>query len=187
MEIKDGKGRGYQSGVNADQQLVVKGIESDDSHFANHQKSDAYAMYFSQAAANGAANEVLAYILNSDDKDMVIDELDLVITVANTVYLSKVTGTAGGTPTAVAPTNLNLGSGKTATGTFYKDDSMSGLTDAGRLLNLYLAANVGKEFTTGKAKIILPKNSAVALFVTTQQVQTLSGVIRFHYEEQAEY
>jgi hypothetical protein len=181
--IRDGKGRGYQAAVNSLQQLMVKAIRSAMAFFVNQVNAEAFAMYFSQAAANAAANECLAYIKNtSPTKDLIIDELDLDITAANTVYISKVTGTPGGTPTAVTPTNLNLGSAKAAEGEFYKDDAMSGLTDVGRLKNIYLEANTGRELTTGEAKIVLPKDQAVAIFVTTQQAQTLNGVIRFHYE-----
>ncbi len=188
MSILDGKGRGYRAAVNKIQQLITRAINATMAFFVNLKDCEAFAMYFSQAAANAAANECLAYILNTHtSKALVIDELDLDITAANTVYLSKVTGTPGGGPAAVTPTNLNLGSTKTAQATCYKDDAMSGLTDAGRLKNIYLAANTGRELTTGDAKLVLPINTAVAIFVTTQQAQTLNGVIRFHFEDSEDY
>lgn len=181
MLIEDGKGQGYKAEVNSANQLETRTVQQPRSEWECHNHGTAYVMYFSQAAANGAANEVLGYIQNTSEDDLVIDEIGLHITAANTVYISKVTGTAGGSPTAVTPVNMNVGSGRTATGTFYKDDSMSGLTDAGRLVNCYLAANAYLVRTINST-ILIQKNSAIGIFVTTQQSQTLNCSVLFHYE-----
>lgn len=181
MLIDDGKGSGYKCEVNSANQLEVRAVSQNRAEWECHNNGTAYVMYFSQAAANGAANEVLGYIKNDSDDDLIIDEIGLHITAANTVYVSKVTGTAGGSPTTLTPVNMNVGSGRTATGTFYKDDSMSGLTDAGRLINCYLAANAYL-VRTPISSILIQKNSAIGIFVTTQQVQTLNCSVVFHYE-----
>jgi hypothetical protein len=181
MLIEDGKGNGYKCEVNSANQLETRTVQQPRSEWECHNHGTAYVMYFSQAAANGGANECLGYMKNDSDDDLVIDELGIHITAANTVYVSKVTGTAGGSPTAVVPVNMNVGSGRTATGTFYKDDSMSGLTDAGRLVNCYLAAN-GYLVREPHSTILIQKNSAIGIFVVTQQSQTLNCSVLFHYE-----
>lgn len=181
MIIQDGKGTGRSAEVNLANQLETRAVVQNRSEWECHNNSAAYVMYFSQAAANGAANEVLGYIKNDSDDDLIIDEIGLHITAANIVYVSKVTGTAAGSPTTLVPTNCNLGSGKTATGTFYKDDGMTGLTDVGRLINCYLAANAYL-VRTPMSSILVKKNSAIGIFVTTQQVQTLNCSVLFHFE-----
>jgi hypothetical protein len=181
MLIEDGNGNGFKVEVNSEHQLECRAVTQNRSEWECHNNANSYVMYFSQAAANAAANEVLGYMKNDSDDDMVVDEFGIHTTAANMIYVSKVTGTAAGSPTAVVPVNMNVGSGKTATGTFYKDDAMSGLTDGGRLVNIYLATN-GYLVRTPMSTIIIKKNSAIGVFVATQAAQTVTCSILFHYE-----
>ncbi len=55
MEITDGRGKGNRAEVNSDQQLEVRATVMGRAEWENHNNGEAYCMYFSQAAANGAA------------------------------------------------------------------------------------------------------------------------------------
>ena len=138
-------------------------------------------MYFSQAAANSGANECLGYLKNTSDDDLIVDEIAIHSVAADTICVCKVTGTAAG-GSAIVPTNMHLGSGKTAVATTMQHTAITGLTDAGRLLNFYLAANT---FLTRapKATIAIEKNSAIAVYTTANQANTLKVNIHFHYED----
>lgn len=181
MEVTDGTGSGYKVKVNSDNELEVRSNMVIRAEWENHNNQRAYAMYFSQAAANSGANECLGYLKNTSDEDMVIDEIAIHSVAADTIYVSKVTGTAAG-GSAIVPTNMHLGSGKTAVATTMQHTAITGLTDGGRLLTFYLAANA---FLTRspKATILIEKNSAVGIFTTANQANTLKVNIHFHYED----
>jgi hypothetical protein len=182
MIIEDGAGTGRAVEVNLSNQLEVRSVVVGRAEWECHNNARAYVMYFSQAAANAAANECLGYLKNdSSTEDLVIDEVGIHITAANTIYMSKVTGTATG-GTVVVPTNFNLGSTLVAVGTFLRATAIGGLTDAGRLINTYVPAN-GYLVRTPICSILLVRNSAVGIYVTTQQVQTLNCSVVFHYED----
>lgn len=181
MEITDGTGSGYKAKVNSDQELEVRATTINRAEWENHNNQRAYAVYFSQAAANSGANECLGYIKNTSDDDMVIDEIAVHSVAADTIYVSKVTGTAAG-GSAITPVNMHLGSGKTAVATTMQHTAITGLTDAGRLLNLYLAANAFL-IRTPKATIAIEKNSAIGVFTTANQANTLKVNIHLHYED----
>ena len=181
MEINDGTGSGNKAKVNSANELEVRANTVSRAEWENHNNQRAYAMYFSQAAANSGANECLGYIKNISDDDLVIDEISIHSVAADTIYVSKVTGTAAG-GSAIVPTNLNIGSGKTASVTTMQHTAITGLTDAGRLLSFYLAAN-GFFVRSPKATILIQKNSAIGIFTTANQANTLKVNIQFNYED----
>jgi hypothetical protein len=181
MIIEDGTGSGHKAKVNDEYELETRAQTTGRAEWENHNHERAYAMYFSQAAANSGANECLGYIKNTADLDLVIDEISIHATAADTIYVSKVTGTAAG-GSSITPTNANVGSGLTATVTTMQHTAITGLTDGGRLMNFYLAAN-GFVVREPKATIIIKKNSAIAIYTTTNQANTLKVNIWFHFED----
>lgn len=181
MNIEDGTGSGVRAKVNSDNELEVRATTVPRAEWENHNNQRAYAMYFSQAAANGATNECLGYIKNTSDDDLIIDEIAIHSVAADTIYVSKVTGIAAA-GTAIIPTNLHVGSGATPTITTMQHTAITGLTDAGRLLNFYLAANAFV-VRSPKATIAIEKNSAIAIFTTANQVNTLKVNVHFHFED----
>lgn len=181
MNIEDGKGTGYKAAVNSENEIEVRAQVTGRAEWVCHNKEQAYAMYFSQAQANSGGNECLGYIKNTSDDDLVIDEISLYTTAADHIYISKVTGTAAG-GSAITPVNLNIGSGKTAPCTTMQHTAITGLTDAGRLVHIYLAAN-GMVVREMETSILIRKNSAIALYVTTQQVNTVKANFWFHFED----
>jgi hypothetical protein len=183
IEIVDGTGTGYKAEVNEAKQLEVRSVDILRSEWECHNNSLAFCMKFDVAAANSAADEALLYIKNARDKDMIIDEIRFILSAANIVYAQFVTGTAGGTPTTLYPANMHGGQSKDTESTFYQDDALSGLTavtDAIVMWEYCAAADVRKYKPT--STVLIPKNQALAVYVETQQAQTLQGVILYHYE-----
>jgi hypothetical protein len=180
MNIEDGTGHGFKASVNSENELEVRAQITIRAEWENHNNARAYAMYFSQAQANSAGNECIGYIKNTADEDLVIDEIAIHSVAADHVYVSTVTGTAAG-GSAITPTNANVGSGLTATCTTMQHTAITGLTAVGRLMNFYLAANAFF-VREPKATIVIKKNSAIGIFVTTQQVNTVKCNIWFHFE-----
>jgi hypothetical protein len=181
MNIEDGTGKGYKAAVNKVNELEVRAQVTIRAEWECHNNARAYAMYFSQAEANSAGNECLGYIKNTSDDDLVIDEIAIHSVAADHVYISKVTGTAAG-GSAITPVNTNVGSGQTATCTTMQHTAITGLTDAGRLINFYCAANAFL-VREPKSTIVIKKNSAIGVYVTTQQVNTIKCNIWFHFED----
>lgn len=180
--IEDGTGTGKRAKVDEENRLRVEAVSERLIHHINHDEGAAYSMVFDQAAANGAADELLLYIKNTDDEDMIIDEINITISAANIVYCKLGdSGTVGGTPTAIVPANLNAGSGKSATGTFYKDDAMSGLSGGAIAIWRYLTAAAETKNICPSSGLIVPKNQVFTLYVETQQAQTIQGEILFGY------
>ena len=63
---------------------------------------------------------------NEDELDLVVEGVRLAASAAGDVYIQvSDNGTPGGDPTTVTPVNLNLGSGRTAAGTFYQDPDIT--------------------------------------------------------------
>ena len=181
MQINDGKGTGYTAEVNSANQLETRSVSQNRAEWENHNHAKAFAFFFSQAAGDAAATEYLGYIKNDSDDDMVVDEISVHATAADSIYVVQVTGTAAG-GTAVVPKNMNLGSGLTASCTTMKHTNITGLTQSGtRLLNFNLAA-AGFIVRTPYPSILMPKNTAIAVVTSTDQAQTLSVNIMFHYE-----
>jgi hypothetical protein len=181
MQLEDGTGKGYKASVNSENELEVRAQTTIRAEWECHNNARAYAMYFSQAEANSGANECLGYIKNTSDDDLVIDEIAIHSVSADHVYISTVTGTAAG-GSAITPTNANVGSGLTATCTTMQHTAITGLTAVGRLMNFYCAANAFL-VRSPKATIIIKKNSAIGVYVTTQQVNTIKCNIWFHFED----
>jgi len=182
MKIEDGTGTGYMARVDAEHRMQAEAVSHPLPHHINHAHGDAYSMVFDQAAANGATDELLLYIKNTDDNDLILDGIWITISAANIVYCKLGdSGTVGGSPTTITPVNLNAGNGKTATGTFYSDDAMSGLSGGSTVIWHYLTAAGASVDICPSSDLILPKNGVFTLYVETQQAQTIQGYISFGY------
>jgi len=180
MNIEDGTGSGHRARVNDDNELEVRATTVSRAEWENHNNQRAFSMFFSQAAANSAANECLGYLKNTDDGDLIINEIAIHATAADIIYVAKVTGTAAA-GSSITPVNMHIGSGKTASVTTMQHTAITGLTNAGRLLSFYMAANAFI-VRSPKATIVLEKNSAIGIYTTTNQANTLNVNLHFHFE-----
>lgn len=122
------------------------------------------------------ADDYFAYMLNSEsDFDLVITRIHVASTVAGTLEVQAVTGTASG-GTAVTLEPRNLGSTKLPSGTFETGVDITGLTDAGHLEHVELEANVMQTVSLFDDPIVVPDTFAVAL-LWTEATGVLTGGI----------
>jgi len=172
LGIGDGKGRGNVAAVTDDQRLTVDAVCTSVEHYSNHHKGKAYNVIFNQSPT--AADDCIAYILNSDDDDLIVEGITIGVTdcTANDSIYFKVgdDGTRNGA-TAITPVNTNAGSGKSAIGTFEKGADLDGgtATLAGGIeFNRFVFAGV-TDYTSKcfnfEQDLILPKNRAMTIWV----------------------
>lgn len=131
----------------------------------------------------------IAAIKNTDDKKLVIDKV--ILWVAAFKDTSIVEASVGGTfvyaagGTAVAPSNCDAESGKTATGSFYVNDGAA--TDistivAGDITGRFLFTTLPTIWEKLSGWVI-PKNGCFFLKHDVANDNTFNGYISMHYEE----
>ena len=128
-----------------------------------------------------AADDYFAYLKNNGAKTIVIHRISSETTVAGTLEVHGVSGTAGGGQTARTPVNKTVDSGPAPDITFETDPDITGLTDQGILEFIALDAageEVVRNFDEG---IRVLTGRAVALLWDTS-TGTLTGALHI-YEE----
>ena len=79
------------------------------------------------------ADDFFAYLKNNGSYDLVVHRIVGETTVAGTLEVHGVTGTAGGTPTARTPVNKTVNGTPAPRATFSDDPDITGLTSLGML------------------------------------------------------
>lgn len=163
MYIDDGKGKGFQVGVNSDNQLLSKSITIPQYAFQSFLKGNEFIWVSSYAAT--AADYVFS--LRNDDQvnSLRISRFILSSTVATLWTFIKVTG---GTPagTLVTGVNTNFSSGRLATVTCYGNAAVTGSPTGSPFLKVYTPISTHSAFETN-GSIVLPANTAIAVQAST--------------------
>jgi len=183
MLIDDGTGKGNRAKVDDENRLHVDGIAISPEHHANHCHGEAYTMDIDGIQTDGA-NYWLAIIKNTDDVDMHISGIvGFVPSFKNDqIYEAYLGGTFvyATNGTAVVPTNMNAGSGKSATGEFYVNDGSGNITTvvAGDIVGRFVFGTTPIEWAA-YGRWILPKNQCFMLW--SNLAEKLTGTISFYY------
>ena len=161
---------GTPAQVDSENRLRVRSVQTSLEHHVNKDEGNAYTWQFSDDP--DAADDCIFYIKNNDDKDLVLEGIDLFITLDTDVYF-KVGGsgtTAAGS--AITGTNLNPGSGHVADVTCIHDGdveaggSFTGATECMRYV--YQAGTlVDTHHINFVMDIIIPKNQVFTIWVST--------------------
>jgi len=172
LTLEDGKGRGNIAAVSSENRLSVDSVSTSIEHHANHHEGKAYNIIFSQSPT--AADDCIAFFMNNDSDDLVIEGVTLGVTdcTANDSLYFKVgdVGTRNGA-TDITPVNMNAGSGKSAVGTFEQGADLDGgaATLAGGLeFNRFIFAGVTDlttQYKNFEQDLILPKNRTMSVWV----------------------
>lgn len=188
MLIEDGKGTGYKAEVDAQNRLRTSAKTITDEHSANHDDGLAFQVVFSQSPT--AADDCISYILNSDDKDMIIEGIRIGVinaTADDSIYFKLGDSGTRGSATAVTPVNVNAGSGNTATGTFEHgaDLETGGATLAGgtEFDRIVLAGvtDLTSTFVNFDMDVVLPKNTALTMWIGGSATGTYYITVPFYY------
>ena len=178
--IQDGRGKGYSAAVNSENHLKTTAVTITAEHFANHSMGLAYQVPFNTRVAS--KNDCFSYIQNTDDIDMVCEEIDF-STAASPCTISIKLGDSG-TPTkgsAVTPVNCNGGSGKTADCTCQVGTNITGLSGGTTILNyIFNAATNDTTNFNFPQDVILPKNNVLTIYADKQASINGNLTINFH-------
>jgi hypothetical protein len=193
LNIEDGKGRGNQAAVNNENRILASTVGVTAEHHANHEYGKAFNLVFSQSPT--AADDCIAYILNSDDTDMVIEGVTIGVTNAtadDSIYFKIGDSGTRNSATDVTPVNMNGASANNAVGTFEKGADLDGgsATLAGGVeFNRFVLAGVTdltSKYFNFEQDLILPKNKAITIWVGGSATGTYYITLHFNYHENEE-
>ena len=180
MKIEDGKGKNGDCSVSVAQRLNVSAKTRDRVFYVSRDDEQAFNAIMPSFSA--AAGEYVFYLKNSSStKNIFLHSIEFHSLQAVHWKVWQVTGTAAG-GTVITPSNLNLGSGRTAEAT-----CMGG---AATITGLTLGNQIGTHRTqaTGEAGmnfgqgLILAPNTAIAVEYDTGTTGLCEIDCVYHYE-----
>jgi hypothetical protein len=178
MILEDGTGQGYQAQVDDENRLHALATTQSTAHDANH-NGKAYTLLVSVTPA--AAGDCFCWLQNLDDEDLILSGFWLWLAASEYIYIDlATTGTPGGSPTAITPANLNVGSGNVADGTFYQDPDITGLTSGRVGYRIYHLTLAGSTHYDLPQDIVVQKNQVVSFWVETGGT-ALHMTLEMHY------
>lgn len=177
MSFLEDVATGIKSRINSFGQLVTQSVT--ESRTAHNTLRDGLVWTFPFDAVDPTgADDYFLYLQNSDTEfDLVVTSIQVTSTVAGTLEVQTVTGTAAG-GTAVTLEPRNLGSTKLPDGTFQTAVDITGLADAGHLEHIELVANTMVDLDWTNRPIVIPNTFAIAL-LWTEATGILTGKIDF--------
>ena len=164
----------------SDGRLNVSGRVDSRSYYNSRDRGQTYSLVFDDADA--AVADYFCYLQNtSTDKELVLDAIGINSTVACSIKLAFVTGTAAGS-SSLTPVNLNKQSSNAAAATARGDGAVTGLTEDG-VIDLAMVTAGGHEEFRLKERVRLGQNDAIALeYDRAAGNGIVEGVIFFYYE-----
>ena len=179
MRIEDGTGRGYQARVDVENHLHVLAVTEPTTLHTNQQEGESYSLLIDVTPTG--AGDCFAWLQNLDDKDLILEGFWLWLVASEYIYIDlATTGTPGGSPTAIVPANLNVGSGNVADGTFYQDPDITGLTSGRIAYRIYHLTSAGSTFYELRSNVIVPKNQIISFWAQTGTT-ALHMTLNFHF------
>jgi len=187
MQLTDGTGTNYAVKVDSNNKLRTYSITEPEPVWANEDFGLSYTMlaFVTPDTQNPSESSLdttcFAYLKNSDDKDLIIDEIRAWVgssAEAFDIYINHSGTPVGGTD--VSPINMNLGSGKTATGTFLTGTDITGLSGGTLFDRLRIPYDNDDHVASWPSKLYIPKNKILS-FHANDGGQEIEFSISFHY------
>lgn len=161
-EILDGTGKGYTAKVDSSNRLMTFSITEQEDKYLNINFGDVFSVHFSVTPAG--ANDYFFYFKNTGTKTVSLTDVRISSSAATNVTLEHVSGTPSYTSdTDLTPTNRNLGSSKTITGTIKSDTDTTGLTSEGVLFHIECPVADTLYHLRTSSNIVIPQGSSIAL------------------------
>jgi len=143
---------------------------------------EAYAIAVAKTPTG--AGDYFFHLANGSSDDLIIDRILLTDAGAETITLSYVTGTPGGSPTLLVPVNLYPGTTNlmaTKSGVPYHDEDITGLTPVATLDAFVTGAGTLKDVDySDRLPVVVPPGTAVALMAGTGTT-AITATIHCHY------
>jgi hypothetical protein len=183
MIIQDGTGTGRSAKVDLNNQIHAKSVTVTQIAHASYNEGDAFALPFSQAGAAGA-NDCILYIKNLDSRPLIISQLWLNATAADTIYAKYgMTGTPAGGTTPV-PVNLNTGSARLSNTLCHQHTSITGLAGGTMVFRSYFTANAISQRLYFDDAFVLAQNGVWTLHILAASANTITGTLMFFFHEE---
>jgi len=185
--IEDGQGNGYTVGVTDENMLRTLCVTESIEHHANQKHGDAYSLPISVSA--DAADDCIFYMKNTSDNDMVIEGITIgahTTTANDSVYFKLGDSGIRDSATDVTPTNLNSGSGKSASGEFETGIHLNdGTLDGGTEFERVLITGTTKDSSNFNftQDLIIPKNGVFTIYIGGSGTGTYFLTMNFHYHD----
>lgn len=183
MIIEDGKGTGFKCRVDSNNRLHAQTVQESESQHAT-EDGDSYNINTGEISFTAAGT--CLYLLNNEDKDLVIEAIAFGAGAGTTSDIGELTverNTTGGDlisdATAVSMNqNRNFGSNKTLSATAYKGKS-GGTSTGGNDIILFYHGTSSRLFAT--INLVLPKGSSLAITydpkLSSGSIKTYAAVI----------
>ena len=167
--IEDGEGTGKTVGVSSENRIKSDCVTTSLEHHTNQSEGESYSLPISVSADD--ADDCIFYMKNTSDTDIIIEGLTFsghTITANDSIYFKLGDSGTRDSATDVIPTNLNTGSGKTASGDFetgvhLNDGTLTGGTEFERLL--IIGTEKGATNFNFPQDVILPKNGVFTIYI----------------------
>jgi len=187
MQIEDGTGSGKTVKVNDENRLQSDCITIDRSKHTNISHGDAYTLFSSINSSNvnpsaDIESPCIFYIKNTNELDLIITEVRM--WAQENEYIDiyiKQTGTPVG-GNAVTPINMNLNSGRQATGTFLAASRITGMSGGTFFDRLRVSADNQDHTFKWEPTIIIPKNNILTCYAGNGSILTETS-LTFYYHE----
>lgn len=180
MKIEDGKGKNGDASVSSVQRLNVSAKSKPRLFYIS--RDDGLAFNSVMPTFSAAAGNYVAYLKNtSADKNIMIDDVEFHSLNAVHWLIHVCTGTAAG-GTVITPTNINLGSGRTAEATAMGGGAtITGLT-TGAVLGSHRTVAGGDAHMGWGGGLILAPNTAIVIEYEAGTTGLCEIDLLFHYE-----
>ena len=187
MLILDGTGSGRSAAVNKDNKLEVVAITATSEHNTNHHDGLAFNVCFEVTPtatdpSGGDTEACIFYMKNTSEVDITIEGIFLRLGGTGEEDTIEVRGRDEGVPvggSVTVPTNLNLGSGNAAEGTFLLGNSITGMSGGENINKFWITSN-GTKFFNFDQDIIVPKNRILTIY-SRNSVAEIDGTLSFNY------
>jgi len=180
MKIQDGKGKNGDASVSSVQRLNVSAKTRDRLFYISRDDQQAFNAVMPSFSA--AAGEYVFYLKNtSSSKNLMLHTIEYHSVQAVHWKVFQVTGTAAA-GTVITPTNLNLGSGRTAEATCMGGGAtITGLT-IGNQIGTHRTQATGEAGMDWGEGLILAPNTAIVLEYDTGTTGLCEIDCIFHFE-----
>jgi len=173
--------------VSMENRLLAVCVTESKEHHTNVHEGEVYSWQFSEDA--DANDDCIFYLKNEDDKDLILEGMDIFVTSDCDVYLKLGgSGTINSSSTAITGTNLNAGSGNVADVTCEKDgDIESGGTFTGATECMRYVYEAGTLVDTHHVNfptdLVIPKNQVFTIWSDTAAVVIKGTLYGFFHEK----
>jgi len=187
LRIEDGRGKGYQQGVNSRNRGMVAAVRILDALNESQENSATFLLSSGLIAVSTINTDTgILYIKNTLASPLIIDTL--ILSSNNLVakwklFTSPTTGTLISAGTAFVPINADLASARPATGTFLYGVNGATVTNG---LSAFLGMSVSSplRFDGGLLGLVLRTGGAIALVVDVPASALVSALIVGYYKDQ---